>query len=215
MFAAASLTDAFEAIADEFTTRTGTRVVLNFAASSDLATQIEQGAPADVFASADEANMTRLQDAELVRGEPEVFATNALEITVEPGNPMGIEALDDLADDDLVLVLCAPEVPCGSYARDALRKAGLDPEVDSNEADVKAVLTRVSLGEADAGLVYATDVIAAGDAVEGVPIPPEQNVIASYPIAHTSSSSAADAFIELVLSPTGARILAEHGFTTP
>lgn len=219
VFAAASLTDAFTELGDAFTAANpDASVIFNFAASSELVAQIVEGAPADVFASADLRNMTRLTDAGGQAAEPVIFASNRSEIVVAPGNPLGITGLEDLADDELILVVCAPEVPCGAYASQIFENAGIDPVADSYEENVRAVLGKVMLGEADAGIVYATDVIAADDAAEGVPIPADVNVEARYPIAVTSESpnpEGAQAFIDFVLDDTGQAILAGYGFSSP
>jgi molybdate transport system substrate-binding protein len=223
VFAAASLTDAFTAVADEFeasntASAEASRVTLSFAASSELVTQIVEGAPADVFASADRASMDVLVDAGAARGDPVVFATNELAIVVAPGNPEGITGLPDLAGDDLLVVTCAPEVPCGAYARQALGASGVALTPVSLEENVRAVVAKVALGEADAGIVYATDAVAAGDDVDAVAIPDDVNVVAEYPIAVTAdarSSATATEFLAFVLSERGQEILAGFGFGAP
>jgi len=217
IFAAASLTAAFTEIADAFMVENpDANVVLNFAGSSDLVTQITEGAPADVFASADLNNMTKITDASLNADEPVVFATNIAEIIVGAGNPMGVTGVEDLADpSDLIIVQCAPEVPCGSYAERIYENAGITVTPASFEENVKAVVTKVTLGEADAGIVYATDVTAAGDEAEGVEIPADINVVAEYPIAplvEAPNADGAQAFIDFVLSEQGQKILASYGF---
>jgi molybdate transport system substrate-binding protein len=215
VFAAASLTAAFTEIGERFTNANGTKVAFNFAGSQALATQIQQAAPADVFASADTTNMDKVKD---LVGTPQPFASNLLAIVVEKGNPKGVETLDDLASDDLKVVLAAEEVPAGKYAKQLLDQAGVSVQPVSQEDDVKAVVTKVSLGEADAGLVYVTDVTAGGDKVEGVDIPEDQNVLATYPIATVKASKARDqaqAFMDLVLSDGGQRVLEEYGFLPP
>jgi molybdate transport system substrate-binding protein len=216
VFAAASLTAAFTRIGEQFTAANGgTKVTFNFAGSQALATQIQQSAPADVFASADLANMDKVKD---LVGTPQNFASNQLQIVVEKGNPKGVEGLDDLANADLKVVLAAPEVPAGKYAAEALGKAGVTVKPVSAEDNVKAVVTKVSLGEADAGIVYVTDVTAGGDKVEGVDIPEQLNVRATYPIATVKASQARDqaqAFMDLALSAEGQQVLKEHGFLPP
>jgi len=216
VFAAASLTAAFTELGDAFTAANpDVELTFNFAGSSDLVAQISDGAPVDVFASADLANMSKLADAGLAAGEPATFATNTAEIVVEPGNPLGIAGVADLADSDLIVVLCAPEVPCGAYAEQVVANAGTTVTPSSYEENVKAVVTKVTLGEADAGIVYRTDVIAAGDAAQGVPIPDDINVVAEYPIALVSdapNAAGAQAFIDFVLGPAGQKILAAYGF---
>ncbi len=216
VFAAASLTEAFGELGATFEEATGTEVELNLAASSDLATQIVEGAPADVYAAADLVTMDRVVDAGLASGAPVTFATNEMVLVVEAGNPLGIDGLDALADPDTVVVVCAPEVPCGRYAASIVDGAGIVPEIDSYEANVKAVVTKVTLGEADVGLVYRTDAAAAGEDVSTVELPPEANLTAEYPVVGVSGAGASsDAFIELVLGPIGRGILTENGFGVP
>lgn len=219
VFAAASLTAAFTELAEAFAADTpDVEVTLSFAGSSELVAQILEGAPADVFASADLANMNRLTEASGHADAPVVFATNAAEIVVEAGNPLGIDGVADLAEPDLVVVLCAPEVPCGAYAEQVVERAGVTVTPRSFEQNVNAVVAKVALGEADAGIVYRTDVIAAGDAVAGVTIPADANVVAEYPIVTTADSAnpaAADAFVGFVLGPTGQQILGRSGFGAP
>jgi molybdate transport system substrate-binding protein len=216
VFAAASLTAAFGELGEQFTAANGgTEVAFNLAGSQALATQIQQGAPADVFASADTANMDKVKD---LVGDPQVFASNLLQIAVEKGNPKGVKGLDDLASSELKVVLAAPEVPAGKYAGQALDKQGITVEPVSLEDNVKAVVTKVSLGEADAGIVYVTDVTAGGDKVEGVDIPTEQNVVATYPIATVKagrSQDQAQAFMDLVRSAEGQQVLERYGFLPP
>jgi molybdate transport system substrate-binding protein len=215
VFAAASLTAAFNELGQRYTAAEGTKVTFNFAGSQALATQIQQGAPADVFASADTTNMDKVKD---LVGAPQSFASNLLAIVVEKGNPKGIRTLDDLASSDVKVVLAAEEVPAGRYARQILGQAGVKVSPVSEEDNVKAVVTKVSLGEADAGIVYVTDVTAGGDKVEGVDVPKEQNVTATYPIATVKASKAQDkaqAFMDLVLSGQGQQVLAKYGFLPP
>lgn len=219
VFAAASLTAAFDEIGAAFTTENpDVEVTFNYAGSSDLVTQINEGAPADVFASADEATMTKLIDAGSNRGQPEVFARNTPQIVVGQGNPKAIATLADLAQPDTIVVLCAPEVPCGKYAATILANAKVAVTPKSQEQNVKAVVSKVTAGEADAGIVYATDVLAAGDKAEGVDIPADVNVIAEYPIVVTKESAnpeAAVAFLEFVASERGQKILGSYGFLQP
>lgn len=218
VFAAASLSDAFTEVADAFeASNDGVTVELSFAGSSSLREQILGGAPADVFASADEANMARLVEAGEVEAS-QVFATNRLQIVVPAGNPASVEGLDDFADPSLLIGLCAEEVPCGHLAREALDAAGVTASPDTDEPDVRALLTKVEAGELDAGLVYVTDVVAAGDAVQGIDLPAALDVVASYPIAATTRSrdpDAARAFIEFVLGAEGQAILERSGFEQP
>jgi molybdate transport system substrate-binding protein len=216
VFAAASLTAAFTELGRQYAAANGgDKVTFNFAGSQALATQIQQGAPADVFASADIPNMDRVKD---LVATPQNFASNRLAIVVEQGNPKGVRSLDDLASGDLKVVLAAEEVPAGRYAKQILDQAGVTVRPVSQEDNVKAVVTKVSLGEADAGLVYVTDVTAGGDKVEGVDIPQDQNVLATYPIATVKASQAPDqaqAFMDLVLSDEGQQVLERHGFLPP
>ena len=216
VFAAASLTAAFTEIGQRYTAaNSGTKVTFNFAGSQALATQIQQAAPADVFASADIANMDKVTD---LVGTPRNFASNQLQIVVEKGNPRNVQGLDDLANPDLKVVLAAPDVPAGRYAAESLAKAGVTVEPVSEEDNVKAVVTKVSLGEADAGIVYVTDVTAGGDKVQGVAIPEELNVLATYPIATVKASKAqeqAQAFMDQVLGAEGQQVLKQYGFLPP
>jgi molybdate transport system substrate-binding protein len=217
VFAAASLTDAFEAIAVEFhDTYPELDVELNFAASSELvAAIVDDGAPADVFASADVNNMQRLVDAGRNDGDPATFATNSLEIIVERGNPLALATIDDLAELDVIFVTCDPAVPIGAYTQQVLDAAGVDVTPASLEENVRGIVTKVTAGEADAGIVYVTDVVAAGETAEGVAIPEDVNVIAEYPISSVTEAGnreGAAAFVEFVLGEDGQRILAEFAF---
>ncbi len=214
VFAAASLTDAFDTMGTAFSkAHPDVTIEFNYLASSDLAAQIEQGAPADVFASADQISMQRVLDAELATEKPQVFAHNTLAIVVPEGNPGAIDALQDLAGEDLVISICNDECPAGRYALDIFARAGVEVMPDSYEVDVKGVVTRVAVGEADAGIAYITDVIAAGGSAEGVVIPERDNVVAAYSIvAIDGSSPTASEFISFVLSPEGQGILRQHGF---
>src|SRR5512132_2786881 len=216
VFAAASLTAAFTELGQQYSSANGgTKVAFNFAGSQALATQVQQGAPADVFASADIPNMDKVKD---LVGTPQNFASNLLQIVVEKGNPKGVKTLDDLANPDLKVVLAAPDVPAGRYAKQVLDHAGVSVQPVSQEDNVKAVVTKVSLGEADAGIVYVTDVTAGGDKIEGVDIPREQNVVATYPIATVKASKAQDkaqVFMDLVLSDQGQQVLKKYGFLPP
>jgi len=218
VFAAASLQGSFEDLAAQFeAAHEGMDVQLSFAGSSDLVAQIQQGAPADVFASADTATMDRLVADDLVDA-PRDFATNTLEIAVPPGNPAGVESLQDLADPDVRLVLCAPEVPCGAASGKVADVAGVDLRPVSEEQSVTDVLGKVTAGEADAGLVYVTDVAAAGDDVEGVELPESAEAVNTYPIApvaDTDQAELAQQFVDLVLSDDGQRTLAGFGFAAP
>lgn len=219
IFAGSSLVDAFRAIGDEMEkSNPGTRLTFNFGSSSTLATQITNGAPADVFASADDVNMQKIVEAKLTEGVPSMFATNRLQIAVAAGNPKKIAGLADLVRPDVVLVLAAPTVPAGRYALEALGKAGVAPRPVSQEVDVRAVLNKVSLGETDAGIVYVTDVKSAAGRVTGVDIPEQHQVVARYPVAVVKGSNNAQLawrFVEYVGSPAGQKILAEFGFSKP
>ncbi|WP_285247868.1 molybdate ABC transporter substrate-binding protein [Pseudarthrobacter sp. efr-133-R2A-89] len=216
VFAAASLKATFTELAHTFETENpGTAVTLSFAGSSDLASQINQGAPADVFASADTANMKKLQDAGLADGTPRNFATNTLAIAVPPGNPAGISALKDLARPGVKLVVCAKQVPCGAAAAKVAGTAGITLAPVSEENAVTDVLGKVTSGEADAGLVYGTDVRAAGAKVAGIEFPESQGAVNTYPIAGVASGrnkAAAQAFIGLVTGAEGQKVLAAAGF---
>jgi len=216
VFAAASLTGSFQEIADAFAEEDpDVEVVFNFGGSSGLATQIVEAAPADVFAAASPATMKTVTDAALTDGDPVDFASNVLEIAVAKGNPGGIVGLDDFANPDKTIALCAVEVPCGAASAKLFETAGITPSVDTYEQDVKAVLTKVEFGEVDAGLVYVTDVLDAGDAIEGIEI---DSAPVKYPIATLAASTnkeAADAFVAFVLSDKGQSILKAAGFGTP
>ncbi len=218
VYAASSLKAPFEALEEEFErTHPGTAVEFSFAGSSDLVAQVEQGAPADVIATADTATMQRLAEAGLLDGEPTPFATNALIIATPADNPAGITGLADLARDGVQLVTCAPQVPCGTAAAQVEKDAGLDWSPVSEEPSVAEVLGKVRSGEADAGLVYVTDVRLAGDDVHGIPI--DSGVRNTYPIAavaDSDESALAQEFIELVLGrDQGQRVLGEAGFGRP
>src|SRR5262245_28399445 len=219
VFAAASLTESFTEIGDAFSAANpDATATFSFDASSALVQQIIEGAPADVFASADTANMDKLTDADLNGTDPVVFATNLLTIIVAPGNPLGITGVEDLANPDIKVVVCAPEVPCGNYANQIFDAAGVEVTPVSLEQNVRGVSTKVTEGEADAGIVYVTDVIAAGDDADMVEIPDDINVVAEYPIAAVAASEHADvdqAFIDFVLGDEAQAILAEHGFGPP
>jgi molybdate transport system substrate-binding protein len=212
VFAASSLTEAFTEIGDAFEAEhPGTAVTFSFGASSALATQISEGAAADVFASADPATMGRVAD------DAAVFATNRPVIVVEPGNPLGIEDVDDLADPDVLVVVCAIEVPCGAYAHEIFARAGVDVRPSSYETNVKSVVTKIRLGEADAGIAYATDVIAADGEISGVELPDDLDIAAEYPIVALANADpeGGASFVDFVRAPTAQEILLRHGFGTP
>lgn len=219
VFAAASLTGVFTAAAKAFeAAHPGTNVQLSFAGSSTLVQQVLEGARADVLATADESTMAKVVAAGATAAPPQIFARNRLAILVAKGNPKKIQGLADLGRSGLVLSLAAPTVPAGKYAAEAFAKAGVAVPKASQEVDVKGVVTRVSLGEADAGVVYTTDVRAAGDRVEGVTIPDAHNVDARYPIAALKggeNAAGGAAFVAFVLSPAGQRLLADAGFAAP
>ncbi len=215
VYAAASLTNAFAEMGKAFEqTYPDTSVKFNFAGSSTLVTQIFQGAPADVFASADSPNMDRLVSSGLMAGGPQIFTKNLLQIVVGKNNPKSITGLADLARSDVVTILCAPAVPCGNYARQALANAGVTVTPKSNEANVTALVGRIASGEADAGIGYVTDVLA-DSRVSGVTIPANQNIVAEYPLAvlHDAPNAAtAQPFVDFVRSSTGQQILGKYGF---
>jgi molybdate transport system substrate-binding protein len=153
-----------------------------------------------------------------VDGEPEIFVTNLLQIAVPTGNPAGVTGLQDFARDELLIGLCAEDVPCGEFGREALASAGVTPAIDTNETDVRALLTKIEAGELDAGITYVTDVMSTGGTVEGIEIPEENNVVAEYPIAALAAApnpEAAAAFVEFVLSDDGQAILKGYGFSSP
>lgn len=217
--AAASLTDAFADIEATFeVAHPGTDVVLNLAGSSALREQILEGAPVDVFAAAGSTTMNVVMAADLVVAEPVVFIRNRLQIAVPAGNPAGVIGLPDLARDELLIGLCAEGVPCGEFAREALVGAGIAAAVDTNEPNVRALLTKVAEGELDAAITYATDVALLPDDVDGVDIPDEFNVIVEYPIAvmvGATNPDGAAAFLAFVLSDEGQATLSRYGFESP
>ncbi len=219
VLAAASLGEVFEVLGDQFEqTYPGAEVRFSFAASSELAAQVVAGAPADVLATANTVTMDQVVAADLTLTTPEVFAGNVLQIAVPPGNPGGVASLADLSAEDLVVALCAPEVPCGAAAVELLDLAGVTVEPDTLEPDVRSALTKVELGEVDAALVYRTDVQAAGDSVEGIDVSTADEIVNEYPIAALAdapNAAAAAAFVELALSPAGVAVLAEAGFRGP
>jgi molybdate transport system substrate-binding protein len=219
VLAASSLTEAFGELGDRLEAeRPGTTVRFSFAASSELATQVTSGAPADVYASASPVTMDEVVQAGDADGEPTVFVRNRLEIAVPAGNPAGVEGLADFADEGLTIALCAPEVPCGAAAESAFEAAGVTPAPDTLEPDVKATLAKVSLGEVDAALVYRTDVIAAGDDVEGIEFPESADAVNDYPVitlAEAPNVEGAKAFVDLVLSDEGRAVLEAAGFELP
>jgi molybdate transport system substrate-binding protein len=212
VLAAASLSESFKELGTAFEAKhPGSKVTFSFDASSALATQANNGAPADLFASADQANMKKVTDAGNATG-PKVFAHNKLAIIVAKGNPKKVKSLADFPK--IRFVLCAPEVPCGKYGVEALSKAGVKAQPKSLETNVKGVVTKVTSGEADAGIGYVTDASAAASA-SGVDIPDAQNVIAEYPMAvlkQSANSNLAYAFLDFILSPEAQAVLAKYGF---
>lgn len=218
--AAASLTDVLAGLVAAFRrAHPGVRVRTNVGSTSALVAQIEAGAPADVFASADLASQDRLVQSGHVVAAPRVFARNTMQIAVKPGNPLGVRGVADLPGLGTV-ALCGRTVPCGTYAATLLARAGVNlPEaMVTRGADAKSTLGAVSAGDADAAIVYATDVRAAGRSVTGVAIPRGSNVVAVYGISvlrGTRNRAAAQAFVDFVASPSGRRILASHGFLAP
>ncbi|TWP48474.1 molybdate ABC transporter substrate-binding protein [Lentzea tibetensis] len=219
VFAAASLTESFKELGAEFeAANPGSKVNFNFAGSSALAQQINQGAPADVFASAAPANMKQVTDTGAVTASPTTFVKNTLQIVVPKGNPGKISGLPDFAQADKKIALCAEQVPCGAAAKKVFQVAKVTPAPDTLEQDVKAVLTKVQLGEVDGALVYRTDVKAAGDKVQGIEFAEADQAVNDYPIAPLAkapNAAAAKAFVDYVLSDKGRKALAEAGFAAP
>ncbi len=219
IFAAASLKKSFTDIGKQFTTdNPGTDVEFTFAGSSDLVTQLTQGAPADVFASADATNMDKAAKAGLIAGGPVNFASNTLTIVVAPGNPKRIASFRDLAKPGLAVVTCAPQVPCGSAAHRVEKATGVSLTPVSEESQVTDVLTKVTTGQADAGLVYVTDARGAGSAVTAVSFPESAAAVNTYPIAaleQSKDSSLATKFIDTVTGEAGQKVLAVAGFAKP
>jgi molybdate transport system substrate-binding protein len=219
VFAAASLTDALTEVARAFeAAHPGATVELNLAGSQALREQILAGAPADVFAPAAAAEMDSVVREGEVVGEPRVFARTTLEIVVPAGNPAAVDGLADFADDDLLLGLCAVEVPCGALARQALDRAGVSPRPDTEEPDVRSLLGKVAAGELDAGIVYRPDVLAGGAAVEGIPIADDVNVVTDYSVAALARApdpALADAFVDFLVSGDGRAIVTSFGFGAP
>jgi molybdate transport system substrate-binding protein len=214
VFAAASLTETFTQIGRDFeAAHPGSHVKFNFAGSSALAQQINQGAPADVFASASPTNMKQVTDSGSV-----TFVRNRLQIAVGKGNPKKIASLTDLIKPDLKLALCADQVPCGAAAKKAFEVAKLTPKPVTLEQDVKATLTKVKLGEVDAALVYRTDVAASTSGVDGVDFPEAAQAINDYPIValtKAQNATGGKAFVDYVLSDKGRAVLAKAGFDSP
>ena len=219
VLAAASLTEPFDELAQEFeASHDGVDVVLGYDSSSTLAAQVVEGAPADVLATADARTMRIAEEAGATRGEPATFATNSLVVVVPAGNPADVDSFADLQRDDVTYVACAESAPCGALARDLLDRNRVTARPRSLEVDVKAVLTKVELDEADAGLVYASDAVAAGDAVETLPVPHASEAPNSYLVAPVQQSAEPDLaaeWVELVLSDRGRQVLDDAGFGGP
>ena len=218
VYAAASLTDVFDRLGGQFREEhPGIDLSIGYGSSSGSARAIIEGAPIDVFASADEVQMQVVTDAGLAP-DPVVFTANVLTIAVPEGNPARVTGLGDFARDDLALAVCAPEVPCGAAAERLFELAGVTAAPDTYEEDVRSALNKVELGEVDAALVYATDVRALPGSVDGIDLPEAEQVVNRYPIAVVSGArnpEAAQAFVDLVLSEDGRRALADHGFRAP
>jgi molybdate transport system substrate-binding protein len=219
VFAAASLTETFTRLGEDFeAANPGTKVKFNFGGSSALAQQLNQGAPADVFASAAPANMKQVTDTETIKDAARTFARNKLAIAVPKGNPGKITGLADFADAGKKIALCAEQVPCGAAAKKVFELARTTPAPDTLEQDVKAVLTKVSLGEVDGALVYRTDVKAAGGKVEGIEFAESAQAVNDYPIAPLAkapNAAVARAFVDFVLSGQGRAVLTAAGFDSP
>jgi molybdate transport system substrate-binding protein len=218
VFAAASLTGSFGTLGKQFeAAHPGTTVKFNFGASSALAESITQGAPADVFASASPKNMQQVVDGGEAT-DSKTFANNVMEIAVPPDNPANVASVADMAKSGVKVALCQPQVPCGTVAAQVLKNASVTLKPVTLGPDVKSVLTSVQLGEVDAGMVYKTDVQAAGTKVKGVVIPTDQNASTSYPIASLSkapNAAGAAAFVDYVLSADGEKVLSAAGFAGP
>jgi len=219
VFAAASLKQSFTQLGEQFKTdNPGASVEFSFAGSSDLVTQLTQGAKADVLASADTKNMDKAKDAGLLAGDPVSFATNTLTIAVAPGNPNGIGSFADLTNDGLNVVVCAPQVPCGSATEKVEKATGVELKPVSEESSVTDVLNKVTTGEADAGVVYVTDVADAGDKVTGVDFPESKDAVNTYPIAALKDSAnreLAQKFVAYVTGEAGQKVLDQAGFGKP
>ncbi|HEV7420631.1 MAG TPA: molybdate ABC transporter substrate-binding protein [Mycobacterium sp.] len=219
VFAAASLKQSFTQIGEQFQTDDpGASVEFSFAGSSDLVTQLTQGAKADVFASADTKNMDKAAKAGLLAGDPVNFASNTLTIAVAPGNPKNVTSFRDLARAGLNVVACAPQVPCGSATQKVEEATGVRLSPVSEESSVTDVLNKVSTGQADAGLVYVTDVKGSGGKVDAVTFPEAIGSVNTYPIAVLKDSGNADLarrFVEYVTGEAGQKVLAGAGFAKP
>jgi len=219
VFAAASLKSTFTDLGTQFeSAHPGTTVAFSFGGSADLVTQLQQGAPADVFASADTKNMDKATGDKLVDGTPVIFASNTLEIAVPPDNPAGVASFKDLSKPTVKLVLCAPEVPCGSAAQKIETATGISLKPVSEEQSVTDVLNKVETGEGDAGLVYVTDVKSAAAKVKGITFAESAKAVNQYPIAALSASKNKDLateFVSLVTGADGQKVLSDAGFAKP
>ena len=219
VYAASSLTSTFTELGKQFEAdHKAVKVRFSFGGSSDLVAQLQQGAAADVFASADTANMDKATGDDLVEGDPLDFASNTLEIAVPPDNPAKVGSFHDLSDSETKVVVCAPEVPCGSAAQKVEDASGVTIKPVSEEQSVTDVLNKVETGEADAGLVYVTDVKAAGDKVKGIPFAESASAVNTYPIAVLSDSKDEDLaqqFVDLVTGDAGQQALGDAGFAKP
>lgn len=217
VLAASSLSSAFTAIADEFMKAHNITVTLSFAGSSTLATQIEEGAPVDVVAMADSANMDRVvSTGNISKPSVATFAKNQLTILTAKDNPRGIASLRDLTRQDLTVVLCDLSQPCGRYASELIANAGIDVKPSSRESSVSGVISRIRTGEADAGIGYASDLVA-NEILSGVAIPAEDNIVATYPVGIASqpssgSTTAAQLFVDFLMSEKGQALLSSFGF---
>ena len=219
VFAAASLKKSFTEIGENFKTdNPGTDIEFSFAGSSDLVTQLTQGAPADVFASADTKNMDKAAQAELLAGDPVNFASNTLTIVAAPGNPKKIASFRDLTQPGLSVVVCAPQVPCGSATEKVEQATGVQLNPVSEESQVTDVLNKVTTGQADAGVVYVTDAQGAGDKVTAVPFPESADAVNTYPIAvleQSKNPELAQKFVDAVNDEAGQKVLNAAGFAKP
>jgi molybdate transport system substrate-binding protein len=218
VLAASSLKGTFTQLGKQFeAAHPGDTVKFSFGASSALAAQINSGAPADVFASASPKNMDQVVTPGNA-SNPQDFAKNIMEIAVPPSNPAKVTSVNDLAKSSVKVALCQPLVPCGVVAAEVFKNAKITVKPVTLQPDVKSVLTQVELGNVDAGVVYVTDVMAAGSKVKGVTIPADENATTTYPIAaltHSTEQSIAQAFVAYVLSPTGEQVLKAAGFEQP
>nr|WP_207803870.1 molybdate ABC transporter substrate-binding protein [Kocuria tytonicola] len=217
--AAASLTKSFDTLAEDFEKdHPGVDVSVNYGGSSGLVQQLTAGAPADVFASADQKNMAKLTEAGLTKGEPQVFATNVLTLVVPKDNPAGIESFQDVVDQDVKLVTCAPEVPCGAATQEIEKANGVTLQPVSQENAVTDVLGKVTSGQADAGIVYVTDAKSAVDAVKSIEIPRTGEAVNTYPIValgKAKNPELAGEFVDLVTGERGQKVLVDAGFGAP